>query len=151
MNVITPLPDSEWYANGSEARLCRVPWPLAETLARLGLPPAGSAEHRVLRVDGNVLHWQAQADGSVLVSVRGDVQAPGRCLPVVCAALGIEAAQLPWVSDDLSAKPWLLYREDDNGNRLPMWYFRERETAEAVARDYAARGHKQTYEVGNVS
>jgi hypothetical protein len=28
-----------------------------------------------------------------------------------------------------------------------MWYFRARDAAERVARDYAARGHKQTYEV----
>ena len=43
----------------------------------------------------------------------------------------------------------LLCRLDDNGNRVPMWYFREREAAESIARDYAARGHKQLYYVEN--
>lgn len=36
------------------------------------------------------------------------------------------------------------------GIPVAMWYFRKREMAEAVARDYAARGHKQTYEVERV-
>lgn len=150
------LPDSEWHANGSEELLCRLPFGVAEVEARFGIRftalAQGAPRHAVVQLDGDVLRLEVRApDGRVMVSVRGDVQAPGHCLPVVCAALGIEAAQLPWVSDDLPAKPWLLTRLDDNGNRVAMWYFRERETAEAVARDYAARGHKQTYEVENVS
>lgn len=149
-------PDSEWHANGSETQLCRLPLGVAEVEARLGIRFTASAQGAprlaVVQLDGDVLRLEAlSSDEQVMVSVRGDVQTPGRCLPVLCAALGIQAAQLPWVSDDLSAKPWLLTRLDDNGNRVAMWYFRERETAEAVARDYAARGHKQTYEVENVS
>jgi hypothetical protein len=30
-----------------------------------------------------------------------------------------------------------------------MWYFRGREQAEALARDYAARGHRQSHDVEN--
>ena len=145
--------DSEWNANGSQTLLCRLPWGAAELAARLSIrfspsfQQPGEWSHAVIRLDGNVLRLAVHNDGAVTVEVRGDVQTPGRCLPVICAALGIPQAALPWVADDLSAKPWLLTRLDDNGNRLPMWYFREREAAEAVARDYAARGHKQTYEV----
>lgn len=39
---------------------------------------------------------------------------------------------------------------DDNGNRVPMWYFGEREHAEAVTRDYAGREHRQAYGVESV-
>lgn len=38
-----------------------------------------------------------------------------------------------------------------NGSAVPMWYLRERAVAEVVARDYAARGHKQSYEVERVA
>ena len=46
-----------------------------------------------------------------------------------------------------SAQPsrWLLYRIDDNGNEVAMRRFARRDEAEAVMRDYEARGHKQTY------
>ena len=154
--MVTRLPDSEWYANGSEAPLCLLPLSLQEAAHQLGLaaPPAAAAAapHLVLQLEGQVLRLQEQPSaGLVQVWVRGDVQAPGRCLPPLCAALGLQEEQLPWVSHELGPKPWLLLRRDDNGNRSPMWYFREREVAEAVARDYAARGHKQTYEVERVN
>jgi len=151
--MILREPDSEWYANGSQARLCQLPPGAAEVAARLSIrfspsfQQPGEWSHAVIRLDGDVLRLAVRNDRSVTVEVRGDVQTPGRCLRGLCAALGIPLEALPWVADDLSAKPWLLTRLDDNGNRLPMWYFREREVAEAVARDYAARGHKQMYEV----
>lgn len=146
------LPDSEWCANGSEAPLCRLPLGLAEVEQRLGLAPLPTAAQLIMQLEGYVLRLQAQpSSGLVQAWVRGDVQTPGRCLPVLCAALGLGEEQLPWVAEELGPKPWLLLRLDDNGNRVPMWYFREREQAEAVARDYAARGHKQTYEVERVS
>lgn len=144
------LPDSEWSANGSEAPLCRLPLGLAEVARRLGLAPPPAAA-QIVQLEGYVLRLQAQpSSGLVEVWVRGDVQTPGRCLPSLCAALGLREEQLPWVADELGPKPWLLVRVDDNGNRAPMWYFSEREQAEVVARDYAARGHKQTYEVERV-
>ncbi len=140
------LADHDWCANGAEAPLCLLPLGLAEVRARLGLPPAcGPA---VLQLAGAVLRLQEQAGaGLVQVWVRGDEQTPGRCLAPLCQALGLQQAQLPWVSDETGPRPWLLSRLDDNGNRVPMWYFRARVQAEAVARDYAARGHRQTYEV----
>ncbi|MFZ5961226.1 hypothetical protein ACOXVJ_27330 [Pseudomonas knackmussii] len=46
----------------------------------------------------------------------------------------------------LSPAPnWCLVRLDDNGNRFVMRRGLTREEAEALARDYQARGHKQTY------
>lgn len=135
------LPDSEWCANGSEALLCLLPLGLAEVARRLGLAPLPAATPLIVQLEGYVLRLQAQpASGLVQVWLRGDVQTPGRCLPVLCAALGLGEEQLPWVAKELGPKPWLLVRLDDNGNRVPMWYFREREQAEAVVRDYAARG-----------
>ena len=40
---------------------------------------------------------------------------------------------------------WILFRQDDNGNRYEMARFDSREAAEAQARRYEARGHKQLY------
>ena len=40
-----------------------------------------------------------------------------------------------------------VFRLDDDGNKVPMWYFRERGVAEAVARRYEQLGHKQLYVV----
>ncbi len=40
---------------------------------------------------------------------------------------------------------WALWRLDDNGNRFVMAIFATRERAEAAARDYTARDHKQVY------
>ncbi len=151
------LSDDDWPSNGSEAPLCLLPLRLADVERGLGLaagdpcPPA-TATYRVLSVQGHVLRLQVQpASGSVQVWVRGDVQTPGRCLSLLCAALGLREEQLPWVAEELGPKPWLLARLDDNGNRVPMWYFSTRDLAEKVARDYAARGHRQSYEVEQVA
>lgn len=40
---------------------------------------------------------------------------------------------------------WVLYRIDDNGNEVAMRRFAERADAEALMREYEARGHKQAY------
>lgn len=40
---------------------------------------------------------------------------------------------------------WVLYRIDDNGNEVEMRRFAERNAAEALMREYEARGHKQAY------
>ena len=153
--MVQRLSDDEWYANGSEAPLCLLPLSLVEIESRLGpaasSPSLPAVAHRVLQLEGAVLRLQEQPSSRLVqVWVRGDVPTPGHCLPLLCAALGLQEEQLPWVSDELGPKPWLLLRRDDNGNRAPMWYFREREQAETVARDYAARGHRQTYEVERV-
>ncbi|MFV3367330.1 hypothetical protein ACNFH5_04025 [Pseudomonas sp. NY15435] len=42
-------------------------------------------------------------------------------------------------------RDWCLLRLDDNGNRFVMRRQLTRAEAEALARDYQARGHKQTY------
>jgi hypothetical protein len=145
------LDDGEWIANGSEEALCLLPLSLAEVGRRLGWGAAPTAGQAVLQLEGDVLRLQEQASsGRVQVWVRGDVQAPGRCLLPLCAVLRLRQEALPWVAEELGPKPWLLIRLDDNGNRAPMWYFRERGRAEAVANDYAARGHRQSYEVERV-
>lgn len=145
------LDEGEWTSNGSEVPLCVMPLNLAEVWQRLGWGAAPAAGHAVLQLEGDVLRVEEQpSSGLVQVWVRGDVQTPGRCLTPLCTALGLRSDELPWVADELGSKPWLLLRRDDNGNRVPMWYFHERQQADVVARDYAARGHKQTYEVERV-
>jgi hypothetical protein len=145
------LDNGEWIANGSEEALCLLPLRLAEVGQLLGWGAVPAVQHAVLQLDGDVLRLQEQASsGRVQVWVRGDVQAPGRCLLPLCAVLGLRQEALPWVAEELGPKPWLLIRLDDNGNRAPMWYFRERGRAEAVAKGYAARGHRQSYEVERV-
>ncbi len=146
--VATHLPEAEWCANGSEAPLCLLPLSLAQVQRTLGLAAAAPGAPLVLQLEGQVLRLQEQpSSGLAQAWVRGDEQTPGRCLPLLCQALGLCREELPWVADELGPKPWLLVRVDDNGNRAPMWYFRERDVAERVARDYAARGHRQTYAV----
>lgn len=146
------LDDGEWIANGSEEALCLLPLRLAEVGQLLGWGAVPALQHAVLQLDGDVLRLQEQGDsGLVQVWVRGDVQTPGQCLRPLCSALDLRQDDLPWVTEELGPKPWLLVRLDDNGNRAPMWYFREQGQAAAVARDYAARGHKQSYDVENVA
>jgi hypothetical protein len=41
--------------------------------------------------------------------------------------------------------PFLLMRQDDNGNRVLMARYQDRTEAEAQAAVYEARGHKQLY------
>lgn len=61
---------------------------------------------------------------------------PKREIDPVAAARG---------QQDAAPQRWALWRLDDNGNRFLMETFDSRERAEAAARDYTARGHKQTY------
>jgi 8-oxo-dGTP diphosphatase len=49
--------------------------------------------------------------------------------------------------DDAEHGSWILYRQDDNGNRYEMARFDSREAAEAEAARYQVRGHKQLYYV----
>ncbi|MNP58922.1 hypothetical protein D3C76_1538810 [compost metagenome] len=42
-------------------------------------------------------------------------------------------------------RDWCLLRLDDNGNQFVMRRGLTREEAEALARDYQARGHRQMY------
>jgi hypothetical protein len=44
-----------------------------------------------------------------------------------------------------TAESWRLFRLDDNGNRFLVARFAKRADAEAEARLYEARGHKQVY------
>jgi hypothetical protein len=40
---------------------------------------------------------------------------------------------------------WIVWRQDDNGNRFEVARFRERADADAFATTMGARGHKQIY------
>lgn len=40
---------------------------------------------------------------------------------------------------------WVVWRQDDNGNRYEVRRFATRAEAEALAAEMEARGHKQTY------
>ncbi|WP_169734286.1 hypothetical protein [Hamadaea tsunoensis] len=40
---------------------------------------------------------------------------------------------------------WVVWRQDDNGNRYIVAKHETREAAEAQAQEMEARGHKQTY------
>ena len=51
----------------------------------------------------------------------------------------------------MSEYDWRVYRLDDNGNRFAVGDYQDRQTAEAVAAAYAAKGHKQAYWVEPVT
>lgn len=40
---------------------------------------------------------------------------------------------------------WVLWRQDDQGNRFAVEGFADKEKALARMRDFESRGHKQTY------
>ncbi|WP_203901757.1 hypothetical protein [Virgisporangium aliadipatigenens] len=40
---------------------------------------------------------------------------------------------------------WIVWRQDDNGNRFEVRRFDDRAAAEALAAEMEARGHKQIY------
>ena len=40
---------------------------------------------------------------------------------------------------------WVVWRQDDNGNRFEVTRFERREEADALAETMEARGHKQLY------
>lgn len=156
--MLRALPDNEWYQNGSESVLCQLPFTAEQVEAAFGVAFARPQDRvreparLVVQIEGCVFLLNARQDAKppqslVVVSVRGDLQDPKRCLPVVCAAFGVREDELPWLSDALQPKPWALYRLDDNGNKVAMWYFRERQVAEGVAQHYEQLGHKQLYTV----
>jgi hypothetical protein len=46
---------------------------------------------------------------------------------------------------DIAGDQWVVWRQDDNGNRFEVARFDSRPEADAVAADFQARGHRQTY------
>ncbi|WP_431042431.1 SPOR domain-containing protein [Streptomyces sp. P1-3] len=51
------------------------------------------------------------------------------------------------MSDSGAVLPWLVIRQDDQGNRYRVGRYATRSEAEEVAGRLAARGHKQLYVV----
>jgi hypothetical protein len=48
-------------------------------------------------------------------------------------------------SESIQARPWVVWRQDDNGNRSIVSRHLTRDEADAVAAEFDARGHKQMY------
>lgn len=47
-------------------------------------------------------------------------------------------------------KPWVLKRQDDNGNVFDIDSFADKEEAAQIGREYELRGHKQVYFVERI-
>jgi hypothetical protein len=45
----------------------------------------------------------------------------------------------------ISERPWVVWRQDDHGNRAVVSRHDSRDEAERVVADFTARGHKQLY------
>lgn len=67
--------------------------------------------------------------------------------PIGPASSRHPAAAVQPVAQGEPDRPWYLFRVDDNGNRFAMARLATRADAEALARLFEARGHKQTYYV----
>jgi len=156
--MVVQLPFSEWLANGAEVSLCQLPLRLDQLERRHGLrfepkePQLPFTRHAVIAVDGQTFLLTVVPEGDSTQSLaevvaRGDIRDLVRALASICEAFGVSRETLPWVTDDLSSRPWVLYRLDDNGNRFLMSYFRDKALAEQLAQRYAERGHKQSYYV----
>jgi hypothetical protein len=53
-------------------------------------------------------------------------------------------ASIASVHDDASTE-WIVWRQDDNGNRYEVARLASRDEADRLAAEYESRGHKQTY------
>jgi len=150
----------DWVENGSEVPLCQLPFSVddVERMSSIRFnplePQLPDYSHAVVSIDGHVFMLAGARDafaGSVhsFVSVyaRGDVREPATLVERVCSEFTTSREDLKWLSDDLYPRRWLLWRLDDNGNREPMWYFKDLEFAEHVAKRYTDHGHKQLYYV----
>ena len=54
------------------------------------------------------------------------------------------------MSDSGAVLPWLVIRQDDNGNRYRIGRYATRDEAQKIADDLGGRGHKQLYWVERV-
>lgn len=50
-----------------------------------------------------------------------------------------------WPTGSAEDPRWTLWRQDDNGNRVPMRHYGNEHTARSVAEEFERRGHKQMY------
>jgi len=57
---------------------------------------------------------------------------------------GIERMHAAWARS-IAERPWVLRRQDDNGNRYVVSRHLTRAEADAAASEFDARGHKQLY------
>ncbi|MFF5102956.1 SPOR domain-containing protein [Streptomyces sp. NPDC000134] len=55
------------------------------------------------------------------------------------------------MSDSTVTLPWLVYRQDDNGNRYRVGRYATRAEAQKIADSLDTRGHKQLYWVERVA
>jgi hypothetical protein len=156
--VAQQKPFTEWVANGAEHPLCQLPITVAQASERFALrfdrweQQPGLSSYCVIAVNGEIfllsgVDSAASPARFVGVAARGDVRDLSHAVDAVCAAFGVERSELLWSAQDLSARPWALYRMDDNGNRFLIAYFRERELAQALAQRYTSAGQKQIYYV----
>jgi len=152
------IPFGEWVANGAEQPLCQLPLTLDETAARFNLTfekreqQPGLSSYCVVSINGDVFLLSGVDSANsparfVGVAARGDVKDLSAAIDAVCAAFGVDRDGLRWSAPDLSPRTWALYRLDDNGQRLLVSYFRERELAQALAQRYTGAGNKQIYYV----
>ncbi|WP_173317988.1 SPOR domain-containing protein [Streptomyces fulvorobeus] len=54
------------------------------------------------------------------------------------------------MSDSAAVLPWLVIRQDDNGNRYRVGRYATRDEAQKIADGLDSRGHKQLYWVERV-
>lgn len=55
------------------------------------------------------------------------------------------------MSDGTTTLPWLVIRQDDNGNRYRVGRYATRAEAQRIADSFEDRGHKQLYTVERLS
>ena len=148
----------EWVANGAEHPLCQLPITVVEAAERCNLTfekreqQSGLSSYCVVSINGEIfllsgVNSPASPARFVGVAARGDVKDLSKAIDAVCAAFGVDRAELPWSAQDLSPRPWALYCMDDTGTRSLISYFRDRELAQALAQRYTSAGNKQIYYV----
>jgi len=156
--VLEQLTFDEWVANGAEQPLCQLPITVVEAAERFQLrfekleQQPGLSSYCVVAIGGEVFLLSGVNSANsparfIGVAARGDVRDLSAAIDSVCAAFDLERDVLPWSAQDLSARPWALYRMDDGGRRSLVAYFRDRELAQALAQRYTSAGQRQIFYV----
>lgn len=83
----------------------------------------------------------------VAVYMRSFEPSPGYLLNCIIDFFSIEKAKLEDVNEKLSPPEWVVYRLDDNNNKVEMQTFHDKNVAELYRSTYENRKHKQTYTV----
>lgn len=100
------------------------------------------ADNTLYALTGRPAHPQ---EDQVSIEVSASVREPQALLGRILAALDLDRSEVEWENDQLRAKAWRLWRQDDNGNTFHVQRYASASEAKNAMRLFEERGHKQSY------